>query len=248
MRPVVWFAAASMATTIVHELTHAVVAYALGVRSTLYGYLVDVDFTQAQATIRNRALIGISGPLVCLAAGALCLLAFKRARGSAASLPLIFLTVFGIGSFFGNLMSASFVGDFAAVAVVLGLPTGVRYVISAIGLLGVTGIHFWGGRELSRWIPAAVGTALGTAGIVALPAVAGTLAVILANQPMPGPSVVARLAEASFWLFAVLGAVTAPRVPDRAPTPLVMRWADVAAIIVAVGVVRVMVRGIPFTP
>jgi hypothetical protein len=43
LRPMVWFAVASMAMTSVHELTHAVVAYALGVRSTLYGYLVDVD-------------------------------------------------------------------------------------------------------------------------------------------------------------------------------------------------------------
>jgi hypothetical protein len=34
----VWFAAASMWTTILHELAHVCAAFALGVRSTLFNY------------------------------------------------------------------------------------------------------------------------------------------------------------------------------------------------------------------
>ncbi len=116
LRPIVWFVAASMVTTILHELTHACAAYALGVRSTLFNYSVALDLTQAQAATHQRALIGVAGPLFCLAFGMLGWLAFRRARDSAAELPLLHLSVFGTGTFFGNLMSTSFVGDFSSAA------------------------------------------------------------------------------------------------------------------------------------
>jgi O-antigen/teichoic acid export membrane protein len=45
-------------------------------------------------------------------------------------LPLLYLSVFGVGTFFGNLMSTSFVGDFSAAAIALSLPMTVRYAIS----------------------------------------------------------------------------------------------------------------------
>ena len=49
VRPVVWFAAGSILTTILHELAHVSTAFALGVRSTLFNYSGSVDLTPAQA-------------------------------------------------------------------------------------------------------------------------------------------------------------------------------------------------------
>src|SRR6185503_6445936 len=133
LRPIAWFAAASMWTTIVHEFAHAYAAFGLGVRSTLLNYSAELDLTHAQATSNLLALIRVAGPTVCLVGGVFSWFALKRARGSAFELPLIYLSVFGIGTFFGNLMSTSFVGDFSGVAVALHLPMAVRYGLRAIG-------------------------------------------------------------------------------------------------------------------
>ncbi len=248
LRPIIWFAAASMATTILHELAHVLTAFALGVRSTLYSYSGDLDLTPAQAATNLPALIRVAGPAFCLALGVLAWILYRRARGSAAALPLLYFAVFGIGTFCGNLMSAAFVGDFSAIAVALGLPMAVRYAIAVAGALSVAGLHFWGGRELIQWVPARVGRVAGMLGIVALPVVLGMAAVILVNQPMPQASVSARVAEAAVWLFAAVGALVARRPAQNERGSLALRWADGAALLLAVLVVRLTVPGIPFVP
>lgn len=248
LRPILWFAAASMVTTILHELTHACAAFTLGVRSTLFNYSADIDLTQEQAATNLPVLIRVAGPVFCLAFGILSWLGFRRARGSAAELPLLYLSVFGIGTFFGNLMSISFVGDFSAAAVALRLPVTARYGGTALGALAVAGIHFWVGRELAQRVPAHVGRVVGMLGIIVLPMLLGTAAVIVVNQPLPETSVSPRLAEASFWLFAVIGALMTGRRSQSGLDSLRLRWADGAVILLAVLVVRLMVRGIPFVP
>lgn len=246
IRPTAWFTAASMVTTILHELVHACVAYGLGVRSTLFNYSVDVDTANAGAT--QRALIGISGPVFCLGLGVLAWLALRRARNSAAGLPLLYFTVFGLGTFFGNAMSISFVGDFSAVAAVLSIPMEARYAITVIGAISVAAIHFWGGRELVQWVPAPTGRLGSMAGMVVVPALLGTMLVILANQPMPWTSVTARFAEAAFWVFAAFGALTSTRRSQGSRGTLAVRWVDVAVVLLAVVMIRLMIRGIAFTP
>jgi hypothetical protein len=248
LRPIVWFAAASMWTTILHELAHACAAFVLGVPSTLFNYSADLDMTPAQAASHLPVLIRLAGPVFCLVFGVFCWLGFRRTRGSAAALPLLYFSVFGLGTFFGNLMSTSFVGDFSSAAVALHLAMPVRYAVSAIGALSVAAIHFWGGRELVRMVPAYVGAMAGMLAVVAVPVVLGTAAVILVNQPMPAASMSARIAEAAFWLFAAIGALLAGRESRSNRGGLELRWADGAAAILAVLVVRLMVRGIPFVP
>jgi hypothetical protein len=245
LRPIVWFTAASMLTTIVHELTHASVAYVLGVRSTLFNYFAELDRTQPDVTMAQRAVIGVSGPVFCLALGVVAWLVFKRTRTSGASLPFLYFTVFGIGTFFGNLMSIAFVGDFSNVARVMDLPMGLRYALAVAGGLSAAAIHFWAGRQLVQWVPAGVGRFGGAIGIVAVPAILGTAVVILVNQPTPG-ALSARFAEAAFWLFAMLGALTTRGLSSHAP--LAVRWLDGVVVIIAVVIVRVMVHGIAFTP
>ena len=87
LRPVLWFAAASIATTILHELAHACVAFSLGVRSTLFSYWADLDLTPAQAASELPLFIRIAGPLFSLVSGALCFLAYRRSRGASLRVP-----------------------------------------------------------------------------------------------------------------------------------------------------------------
>jgi hypothetical protein len=246
VRSIVWFAAASMVTTILHELSHACAAYALGVRSTLFNYFVDLDPTQAATA--ELALIRVAGPLFCLAFGMVAWLTLRQVRGSVAELPLLYLSVFGVGTFFGNLMSTSFVGDFSAAAMLLRLPMTVRYAISLTGAVSVAAVHFWAGRELARCVPATVGRVVGMLGIIALPVVVGTAVVILVNLPMPPASVAARVGEASFWLFAAIGALVMRRRSHSDRERLRLLWTDCAVTLFAVLAVRLMVRGIPFAP
>jgi hypothetical protein len=248
IRPVVWFAAGSIVTTILHELAHACAAYALGVRSTLFNYSANLDLTPVQAASHLPALIGIAGPLFCLAVGLATWFTFRRVRDSVVALPLLYVSVFGIGTFFGNLMSTSFVGDFSAAAAALGLPMTVRYVMTVAGALCLAAVHFWVGRELVQWTPAAVGRLSGTLGIVAVPVVLGTAAVILINQPLRGTSVDARVAEAGFWLFAALGALMTNRDPRKQRGSVAPRLGDGVMALLAALLVRLMVRGIPFVP
>lgn len=248
LRPIVWFAAASMVTTILHELAHACAAFAIGVRSTLFNYSADLDLTPAQAATNLPALIRVAGPVFCLVFGMLSWLALRRLRGSAAEVPLLYLAVFGIGTFFGNLMSTSFVGDFSAAAVALRLPMTVRYAITVVGALSVAAVHCWAGREILQWVPAHVGKVAGILGIIALPVVVGTAAVILVNQPMRGTSPSARVAEGAVWVFAAIGALVTRRQSPNGRDRLGLRWADGAVTLLAVLVIRLMVRGIPFVP
>src|SRR5206468_7631925 len=97
VRPVVWFAVGSIVTTILHELAHACAAFTLGVRSTLFNYSANLDLTPVQAASNLPALIRVAGPLFCLGVGTVSWLAFRRARGSAVELPLLYLSVFGVG-------------------------------------------------------------------------------------------------------------------------------------------------------
>ena len=248
VRPVVWFAVGSIVTTILHELAHACTAFAFGVRSTLFNYSATLDLTPVQAASHLPSLIRVAGPLFSLAAGLVSWLAFRRARDSAAALPLLYLSVFGIGTFFGNLMSTSFVGDFSTAAAAVGLPLSVRYVIAVVGAVCLAGLHFWAGRELVQWAPSDVGRVARTVGIVVVSVALGTAAVILVNLPMRGTSVSARVAEAGFWLFATLGALVARKDSPKLRGWLGPRWGDGVVALLVVLVVRLMARGIPFDP
>jgi hypothetical protein len=98
LRHTPWFAAASIVVTILHELARAGVAFGLGVRSTLHNYSADLDLRRAQAAPSAPALVDVAGPVFRLAFGMGSLSAFKRVRSSRVQLPLLHLSVFGIGT------------------------------------------------------------------------------------------------------------------------------------------------------
>ena len=248
LRPMVWFATAYMIIIILHEAAHAVTAAALGFPSTLFNFWVNHD--SAGATTNERAAVGIAGPTACLLVGLICLFIYHRAKHSMAGLPLVYLAVFGLSNFFGNLMSAAFVGDFSNAAVVLGLPPAARYGAALTGAVAVAAILFATGRELQQWTPPHVGRIAGVLGLIAMPVLVGTALVIVLNQPTPmGASFAsARAAEASLWLFAALGALLTPQRQTCDTTALRFHWIDGAAAVAIFLTVRVMARGILLTP
>jgi hypothetical protein len=248
LRPIFWFATAYTINIILHEGAHAVAAYAFGFRTTLFNFWANPDLTHATAS--ERATISVAGPMFSLWFGFVCWFTYRRVRGSAAGMPFAFLTAFGVSNFFGNLMSASFVGDFSNAAAVLHLPMNARYLASLLGALAVGAILFVTGRELRRWTPQRVGRFAAAAGVVALPALAGTALVVLVNQPMPMPGsfLAARAGEASFWIFAAVGTFIARNRPTAGDADLRLRWLDGVVAIIVVLAVRLLVQGISLTP
>ncbi len=246
IRPIVLFAAAYTIIGILHEWAHALTAYALKVPSTLFHLNVHLD--RADGTLNERALIRVAGPLFCLGVGLVCWFAYRKAKGSRAELPLLYLAWFGIGTFFGNLISTPFVGDFSSLALAFQLPMPVRYGASVTGALLLCGLSFLIGMELRKWTPVGVGAAKAMIAVIALPAIVGTVLVVLIYLPMPSAFAVGRIAESSFWIFGAVGTLISRKQPAESSRNLGLGWADFAVLLVAVFVVRLMVGGIGFAP
>lgn len=194
LRPVLWYATAYSVGILLHEGAHAAAGYAQGASATLYNFWVDFTATEHQIAIARFA-----GPAFSLVVGAIATVWWRRCRNSTAGLPLAFLAAFGLSGFFGNLMSASFVGDFSGVARELAVPIPARYVASVIGAIGLATIEFALGRELHRSAPADTSRIAATFGVVIVPVVAGTVLVLLVNYPTPLTGfAAARIGEASF--------------------------------------------------
>jgi hypothetical protein len=247
-RRVLWFATAYTIVIIVHEGAHAITAYDLGLETTLFNFWVNIDPAN-QATIGQRAAYGIAGPISGLIVGVVSWLAYRRIDGSAAAIPLLYLTAHGVSNFFGNLMSTAFIGDFSNVAVWLGVPMGVRYAVSAAGALITATVLFVAGRELRLWTSAQANRAAAAFADVLLPAAIGTALIILVNQPIPLPDfAVARIGEGAFWIFAAAGAFKAPVPSTQDGGERRVLWQDLAIAVLMIAVVRVMVIGIPLSP
>lgn len=246
LRPIMLFAAAYMIVGTLHELTHALTAYALHIPSTLSHIAVNLE--PAYGTLNQRAVVGVAGPLFALGVGLFSWGAYRRARDSRLGLPLLYLVMFGVGTFFGNLMSTAFVGDFSRLALTLHLPMPVRYSASVAGMLLLFGLSFLVGMELRRWAPVGVSAARAMIGMIALPAIFGTAIVVLIFLPMPSAFAYARIAESSFWISAAVGTLVSRKHPPESRRNLGLGWADVALFLAAVLVVRLMVGGITFSP
>ena len=82
-----------------------------------------------------------------------------------------------------------------------------------------------------------------------LPAVVGTVAIIVINQPVPASLnfTTARITEQAFATFTLLGAATGarPRVEGRS---FRLRWIDGTLMVAAFLVVRIMVFGVHLMP
>jgi hypothetical protein len=246
LRPIVLFAATYLMISTLHELTHALTAYALRIPSTLFPTFVNID--PAHGTLNQRAVIGVAGPLLALGIGLFSWGAYIRARDSRLGLPLLYLVMFGTGTFFGNLMSTAFVGDFSRLALTLQLPMPVRYSASFLGLVLLCGLSFFIGMELRRWAPEGVSAAEATIGMIALPAILGTAIVLIILLPMPMALAYGRILESSFWICAAVGTMVSRKDSVESKRDLALGWADIGLLLIAALVVRLMVGGITLAP
>ena len=246
LRPIVLFAATYTIVGTLHELTHALIAYAFRIPSTLFHFAVELDRTHG--TVNQRAIVGVAGPLFGLAIGLFSWAAYMRARDSRLGLPLLYLVMFGVGTFFGNLISTAFVGDFSRLALALQLPMAARYSASVLGVLLLCGLSFLIGRELRGWTPVGVSAAKAMIGMVALPAILGTVIVLLLFLPLPPAFAYARVAESLFWIAAAVGTLVSRKRPTENRRKLELGWGDIALLLAAVLLVRLMAGGISFAP
>ena len=246
LRPVVLFVATYTIVGVLHELTHALVAYALSVPSTLFHVGVNLD--RAHATLNQLAVIGVAGPLFALVIGLFSLGAYTRSHNSRLGLPLLYLVMFGVSTFFGNLMSTAFVGDFSRLALTLQLPMMVRYAASVLGSLALCGVSFLIGIELRTWTPVGVSATKAMIGIIALPAILGTAITLLIFLPMPSAFAFARMGESLFWIAAAVGVMVSRKNPTESRGKLDLGWPDITLLLAAVLLLRLTVRGITFAP
>ena len=244
IRRTLWFATAYTIVIIVHEAAHAVTASALGLETELYQFWVNIDLTN-RSTIGERAAFGVMGPVASLILGAAAWFAYRVRRHTAAAMPLLYLATFGVSNFFGNLMSASFIGDFSNIATWLNVPMVARYALSAVGLICTAAVLFFAGRELAHWAPPDTSRMANAAMTLVPPIAIGTAVIILVNQPVPIHGfAAARVGESAFWIFAMAGAFIAPRTGRDGVQQLQLHWWDYAIAVAALAVVRVMALGI----
>ena len=247
LRPIVLFAATYMIVGIIHELTHALVAYAFHIPSTLFHFAANIDRTHG--TLNQHTIVSVAGPLVALVIGLLSWVMYlSAARNSRLGLPLLYFVMFGVGTFFGNLISTAFVGDFSRAALALQLPMAVRYSASVLGMLLLCGLSFLIGMELRRWTPVGVSTTKAMIGMVALPAIIGTVVVLLIFLPLPSAFAYARIAESSFWIAAAVGTLVSRKLPTHSQPRLNLGWADIALLLTAALLVRLLAGGITLSP
>ncbi|AMJ64500.1 hypothetical protein [Hymenobacter sp. PAMC 26628] len=130
------YTAAFLATVLLHELAHALMALAAGVHSTLFNSHVDAP----PAGPRQEILIALAGPVFSLAQGvaALTLTARGRSTGPGALFGL-FLGVFGIINFLGYVMTSPVVdyGDVGQAEKLLGVPVAAAVVAAVAAAVAV---------------------------------------------------------------------------------------------------------------
>jgi hypothetical protein len=231
--------------TTAHEFAHAVTAYSLGIRSTLFQYYANVDFTSPDPY--PRVVVAVAGPLFSLVFGLLCWLVYRKIRLKSSRLSWLYLAIFGIGIFFGNMFSTSFAGDFGTAATILNVDPTIRLLITLTGLCLSGAFLYAMGQELVKWAPRGSSRTMAMVHMIALPVALGTAVVILAFLPMPAQSIAEWIATSLFWLFAAGGAYLASEYA-AAGGNLKTRPLEYVAAAVALAAVRILVVGISLAP
>jgi hypothetical protein len=240
VRPTLLFVAAFALNITPHEAVHALVAYLLGLSSTLFQMWVNPD--AASATPMQLAIIAAAGPIFSLTVGVISWLLYDKWR----PLGLFFLmmAMVGIYSFLGPVAGAAFGGDFNIAFKFLGISKTIQGAASATGLVLLSLFMLFMGRELSWWAPLSFGRAKNVVCTTVAPWLLGTVLVLLIYWPLPGFLIGSTLFSSFFWVFAVMGATFGfPRTRTPHPTPSLTAL-DLIAMIAALIMVRVLAPGI----
>jgi len=245
LRPTLLFFTAYALNTTAHELAHALMAYSLGIRATLFHFYVNPEFTGPQAG--ERVLVAAAGPLFSLVFGLVCWLVYKKTRFESSKLSWLYLAILGISIFLGNLFSIPSGGDFGTAAVILNVTPSVRLSISIVSLGLICVFLYSMGQELVKWAPHGFSRTTAMVHMVVIPAVLGTGVVILAFLPMPAQFIAGWIATSFFWLFSAGGAYVAPKYAT-ASGDLRTRPIEYVAAAAMLAVVRILVAGVSLVP
>jgi hypothetical protein len=243
-KSILLFYSANVLAYSLHELAHAAVAHFLHVPATLFHLYADIDDSLASES--DRILIALAGPVFSLVVGALCSLFYRKSSSQTARLFLLYTATLSISIFFGNLLSASRIGDFSKVTRLLQFSNSLRYAISAAGLLALIVTMLIAGRKLLN-IVAFEGSQkrLVILHLIVSPLFVGTGLVVITYHPLPTPMIAGIISSSIFWIFSVLGVVTG-KITALESSSTRLSVIDVALFLFSILVVRILVTGISF--
>jgi hypothetical protein len=241
-RPTLLFVAAFALNVTPHEAVHAGIAYLLGFNSTLFQMWVNPD--AAEASAKQAAAIAVAGPIFSLVLGAITWLLYKwRYSGRPAGLIFLMLAVNGVYAFLGPLVGAAFGGDFNVALKSLGASQVIQAAASITGLVLLPTFMFFMGKELSLWAPPSYGRAKTVLCTTCAPWFIGTLLILLVYWPLPKFLIGPTLIGSVFWFFAALGAAFTFSKTRPVHSTLSMNGPDLAVMIFALIMVRMLVHG-----
>src|SRR5689334_4269549 len=113
-KPVLLFFLALVLNLILHELSHALIAYGFGIHSTMHQLSVSFDHGTASPT--QNVIISITGPIFSLCLGMLSWLVYPKISTSSIKLFALYCAIFGVSIFLGNLFATMLGGDFHVAA------------------------------------------------------------------------------------------------------------------------------------
>ena len=205
-KPTSLFFSALVTNFILHELSHAIAAYLLHIKSSMYQLYVNPD--SAHANLSLNIIIAATGPVFSLCLGLLFWWIYKKQSFSSIKLFSLYGAITGINIFFGNVFATSFAGDFHNVELFINLRQTVSYIISGIGLLALITFMFYIGKQLMLfYLPFKTTKATMILYMIIMPVILGIALLLLTYSPLPPNSISNRIIESMFWIFAVIGAL-----------------------------------------
>jgi hypothetical protein len=247
-KPSLLFFSALALNLILHELSHALAAYLLHVKSTMYQLYVNPD--TEHATLAQNIIIAATGPFFSLCLGLVFWWAYQKQSSSSIKMFSLYGAVFGISIFLGNTFAASLGGDFHIVGLMINLPKTAGYVISVVGLVALSVFMFNMGKHfISFHLPFETTKATMILYMIIIPVFIGTALIILTYLPLTANSISNRITEIIFWIFTLIGAFRyKPKAHISKNNFSQINWFDIGVTTGTVILVRLLANGIDFTP
>lgn len=233
---------------ILHELSHAVAAYLLHIKSTLFQQYVNPD--TAHATKFQNLTITAVGPIFSLCLGLAFWAYYKLNSTNSARLFSLYAAIFGVSIFLGNLFATALGGDFHTAAIILQIDKTTQIILTIIGLLGIIIFMYnMGGHFISLQISNESSKNIIIAYTILLPVILGTAFSILVYLPLPPNFISNRALESLFWIFALVNAFRLrQKKVTLSKTISPLNLFDILLTISVIILVRIMSHGIEFNP
>ena len=246
-KPVLLFFMALVLNLILHELSHALIAYRLGINSVMHQLSVSFDHNTASSV--QNIIISVTGPVFSLCLGMLCWLAYWKISNTSIKLFVLYCAIFGVSIFSGNLFAIALGGDFHLAAKALSISQYAVYFLSFTGLILLCTYMYAIAKHLTTFTLPGITKRKVILNTIVLPWILGTALTIIVYLPMSASSMSNRISESIFWSFTLVGALRSKNViiaNNRTYSPV--NWADIGLGFSLIIIVRLMANGINFIP